>query len=153
MGINRDCLGRRYAPAEPYVVTRRTIVEFADAIGDPNPIYRDATAAAAAGHKDVVAPPTFPIVLGAEGLELAIADEELGLDFSAVVHGSQRFSYTRPVTTGDVLTVVSRVAEVKTLGATEMITLDTEVTDDTGGHVVTASCMLVVRGDVGEKGR
>lgn len=151
--MNRDCLGRQYAPTEPYVVTRRKIVEFADAIGDRNPIYRDVAAATAAGHKDVVAPPTFPIVLGAEGLDMVTADDELGLDFSAVVHGSQAFSYTRPVVTGDVLSSVTTVAEIKALGATEMITLDTTVTDEDGGHVVTTSSMLVVRGDASEKGQ
>ena len=40
-------------------MSRVKIAEFADAIGDPNPVYRDRAAARAAGYPDVIAPPTF----------------------------------------------------------------------------------------------
>ena len=45
MAINPDYVGRTYPVSEPYEVTRVKIAEFADAIGDPNPVYRDAAAA------------------------------------------------------------------------------------------------------------
>ncbi|MFD0851109.1 MaoC family dehydratase N-terminal domain-containing protein, partial [Actinomadura adrarensis] len=63
MPLNRDFIGRSFPPSEPYEVSRVKIRDFAQAIGDPNPIYRDAEAAKAAGHPDVIAPPTFPIVV------------------------------------------------------------------------------------------
>ena len=62
MALNRDFVGRSYPSSSPYEVSRVKIKEFAAAIGDSNPIYRDRDAARAAGHPDVVAPPTFPIV-------------------------------------------------------------------------------------------
>ncbi len=62
MALNRDFVGRSYPSGSPYEVSRVKIKEFAAAIGDSNPIYRDREAARAAGHPDVVAPPTFPIV-------------------------------------------------------------------------------------------
>lgn len=63
MALNRDFIGRSFPPSDPYEVSRVKIREFADAIGDPNPVYRDQEAAKAAGHPDVIAPPTFPIVV------------------------------------------------------------------------------------------
>ena len=67
MAINRDYLGRAYELPEPYEVTRVKIREFADAISDPNPLYRDPAHAKEAGYTDVIAPPTFPIILSMEG--------------------------------------------------------------------------------------
>ena len=63
MAVNRDYAGRTFPATEPYEVSRVKIAEFADAIGDPNPVYRDRAAAVAAGYPDVIAPPTFPIVV------------------------------------------------------------------------------------------
>lgn len=153
MALNRDCLGREYESVEPYEVTRGKIAEFAAAIGDPNPLYREPAIAGEYGYTDVLAPPTFPIVLGSAGLELVAADAELGLDFSAVVHGSQKFEYTRPLLAGDVVCTVTRISEIKSLGKTETLTLSSEVTDVAQKHVVTALSMLVVRGQATEDGR
>jgi acyl dehydratase len=153
VALNRDCLGREYESIEPYEVTRGKIAEFAAAIGDPSPLYRDPEAAGEYGYSDVPAPPTFPIVLGSAGLDLVAADAELGLDFSAVVHGSQRFDYTRPLLAGDVVRTVTRISEIKSLGKTEMLTLSSEVSDVAHQHVVTALSMLVVRGEATEDGR
>ena len=75
---------------------REKIREFADAINDPNPVYRDRAAAQALGHPDVMAPPTFPIVLTLPAGGQVIDDPELGLDYSRVVHGEQRFVYRPP---------------------------------------------------------
>ncbi len=89
MALNRDFIGRSFPPSEPYEVSRVKIREFADAIGDRNPIYRDQEAAKAAGYPDVIAPPTFPIVVSLGNAYLA--DPELGLNYAMVVHGEQRF--------------------------------------------------------------
>lgn len=146
MAINRAFLGREYPAPEPYEVTRGKIREFAEAVGDPNPLYSDPATARDEGHPDVVAPPTFPIVLGMAGAGRAVTDPELGLDFSMVVHGEQRFRYTRPVRAGDVLDAVTRITDVRSLAGNELITLESEITDPEGAHVVTAVNMLVVRG-------
>ena len=49
MAVNKDYAGRSFAATEPYEVSRVKIAEFATAIGDPNPVYRDRDAAVAAG--------------------------------------------------------------------------------------------------------
>src|SRR5262249_34318349 len=63
VAVNADYLGRTFPATEPYEVSRVKIADFAEAIGDRNPLYTDASAARAAGYPDVIAPPTFPIVI------------------------------------------------------------------------------------------
>ncbi|WP_159941442.1 MULTISPECIES: MaoC family dehydratase N-terminal domain-containing protein [unclassified Nocardiopsis] len=146
MAINPDYLGREYPAPEPYEVTRGKIREFAEAVNDPNPVYTDPAAARAAGYPDVVAPPTFPVILGMAGSAQAIADPDLGVDFSRVVHGDQSFHYSRPTHAGDLLDSVTRITGIRALGGNELLTLETVAHDAGGEHVVTATMMLVVRG-------
>ena len=63
VAINPDYVGRTFEPSEPYEVSRVKIAEFATAIGEPSPLCRDRAAAQAAGYPDVIAPPTFAIVI------------------------------------------------------------------------------------------
>jgi acyl dehydratase len=144
MALNRDFIGRGFPPSEPYEVSRVKIREFADAIGDPNPVYRDQEAAKAAGHPDVIAPPTFPIVIS---LTVgALTDPELGLDFTMVVHGEQRFEYQRPVRAGDVLVTESTVSGIRSIGRNERLDVQTVVKTVEGEHVCTAHNVLIERG-------
>ncbi|MCP9952953.1 MaoC family dehydratase N-terminal domain-containing protein [Actinomadura madurae] len=144
MALNRDFIGRSFPPSDPYEVSRVKIREFADAIGDPNPVYRDQEAAKAAGHPDVIAPPTFPIVvsLGNPGL----ADPDLGLNYAMVVHGEQRFVYTRPMRAGDVITCTSTITEIKSIGNNEKMVVETEVKTVEGELVCTSYNTIVERG-------
>ncbi|PWV51197.1 MaoC family dehydratase N-terminal domain-containing protein [Nocardiopsis sp. L17-MgMaSL7] len=146
MAINPDYLGREYPAPEAYEVTRGKIREFAEAINDLNPVYLDRASAKALGYADVIAPPTFPVILGMAGSALALADPYLGVDFSRVVHGDQSFRYSRPLQAGDVLSTVTRITDIKALGGNELITMETVAEAADGEHVVTAGMMLVVRG-------
>ena len=78
---------------------------------------------------------------------MLLADPEAGIDFSRVVHGDQRFTFSRPIVAGDELTAMLTVTSVKTLGGHAMVTADTLIADADGAHVVTATSTLVVRGD------
>jgi acyl dehydratase len=144
MALNRDFIGRTFPPSEPYEVTRVKIKEFADAIGDPNPVYRDREAAKAAGHPDVIAPPTFPIVISLGGASLT--DPELGLNFAMVVHGEERFEYTRPLRAGDVVTCESAIAGIRAIGRNERLDIQTVVRTVEGEHICTAYNAIVERG-------
>ena len=146
MALNRNCIGREYPAQETFEVGREHIRQFADAIGDPNPVYRSREAAQAAGHPDVIAPPTFLTVLGFRfGADSPVTDPDLGLNYSLVVHGEQRFQLHRPVRAGDVLTSVTRIAEIRDAGRNELMTTVTDVTVD-GEPVATATSTLVSRG-------
>jgi acyl dehydratase len=144
MALNRDFIGRAFPPSEPYEITRLKIREFADAIGDLNPIYRDSEAAKAAGHPDVIAPPTFPIVISITGAGLT--DPELGLNYSMVVHGEQRFEYVRPLRAGDVVTAESTIAGIRSIGRNERLDLQTVIKTVDGEHVCTAHNVIIERG-------
>ncbi len=45
MAINPDFIGRTFPASAPYEISRVKLAEFADAIGDRNPLYRDRAAA------------------------------------------------------------------------------------------------------------
>ena len=147
MPVDPTYAGRSYPPTEPYEVGIEKIREFADAIGDPNPAYRDRAAAQALGHADVIAPPTFPFVLTFKASRRLVEDPELGIDYSRVVHGDQRFVAARPVRAGDVLQVTVTLDAVRSAGGHDMLTSRSDVATVEGEHVVTAWSTLVVRGD------
>ncbi|QEO14053.1 MaoC family dehydratase [Agromyces intestinalis] len=147
MPVNPELQGRALPPSEPYLVGREKVREFARAVFATNPIHLDVDAARAAGHTDVVAPPTFAVVLQALALDELLAQPDTGIDFSRVVHGDQRFTASRAIVAGDELTAQLTVTSVKTLGAHSMVSAATAVTDASGDHVVTAISTLVVRGD------
>jgi acyl dehydratase len=145
--LNQDFVGREYPSSGTYEVGREHLRQFADAIGDDNPVYRDPDAARAAGHPDVLAPPTFLTVLGFRFRgDSPLADPELGLDYSRVVHGDQAFTLHRPVHAGDVLSSVQRVERIRSGGSNELMTTVIEVTDAGGAAVATLRATLVSRG-------
>ena len=145
--VNPDLAGRTYPSTDPYLVGRESVRGCALAGLGADPVGLDIDAARAAGHADLVAPPTFPIVIQQRTLEQLLGDEDAGVDFSRVVHGDQRFTATRPIVAGDELTGTMTVTSVKTLGGNAMVTSETVITDADGDHVVTATSTLVVRGD------
>jgi acyl dehydratase len=147
MAVNAELAGRSYPPTEPYLVGREKVRDFARAVGSTDPLSLDPAAARAAGFADVVAPPTFAVVVQERTLAQLLADDDAGIDFSHVVHGEQRFRYTRPVVAGDELAATLTVTDVKTLGGNAMVTAESVIVDSSGEHVVTATSMLVVRAD------
>lgn len=145
--MNPELVGRSFPPTPPYLVGREKVREFAAAVLATDPISFDVDAAQAAGHADLVAPPTFAVVVQQLTLDQLLADPEAGIDFSRVVHGDQRFTFSRPVIAGDELTATLTVTAVKSLGAHSMVTAESVIVDGAGDHVVTSVSTLVVRGD------
>ncbi len=94
-----------------------------------------------------MAPPTFPIVFTMSSSRQIVDDPELGMDYSRVVHGDQRFAYARPIVAGDALVCVNSVEEITSRGGHDFLTTRSEVTTDTGEPVVTVWAKLVQRGE------
>ena len=112
------------------------VAEFATAIRDPSPLYRDPAAARAAGFTAVPAPPTFAVVAG-HHRDQAAAVARLGLDIARIVVGEVEWTYERPLVAGDVLTGRRVVADVRRKeggrgGAMTFVTLETELRDAAG---------------------
>jgi acyl dehydratase len=94
----------------------------------------------------VIAPPTFAIVISTAGSGAAISDPDLGVNYAMVVHGEQRFEYSRPITAGDVVTAQATISEIRDVRDLSMLTTRTEIRTVTGEHVCTAVSTLVERG-------
>jgi acyl dehydratase len=146
LAINPDFIGRTFPPSAPYEISRVKLAEFADAIGDPNPLYRDRAAAVEAGFPDVIAPPTFPIVISMASSGQAMADPGLNLNYAMVVHGEQRFEYQRPLHAGEVVTAEVTIADIRDIGRNSVMTTSTKIRTLNGEHVCTAHATLVERG-------
>ncbi len=144
MAVNVDLVGKQYPP-QTFEVGREKIREFAAAVGDGNPVYVDVEAARALGHPDLVAPPTFAVVV-TRGPQIAVIDDpELGLDFSRVVHGDQKFHFTRPIVAGDVLSTTSSVSSARSVAGNDIVTIRSDVADAVGSPVVSVFATLVAR--------
>lgn len=148
--LNAALVGRTYPPTKPYVVGREKVREFATAIGDANPVYLDVASAQALGYSDVVAPPTFAFVIAYAGSSQAAMDPELGLDYSRVVHGEQRFSYSRPIVAGDALVATASIEAIRAVAGNDILTTRVDLATEAGEHVVTTTTVIVARGTAEE---
>ena len=137
--LNAALVGRTYPSTPAYVVGREKVREFATAIGDLNPAYHSVDAARALGYSDVVAPPTFAFVVAYAGSSQAAMDPELGLDYSRVVHGEQRFSYARPIAT-------ATIEAIRSVAGNDILTTRVELATEAGEPVVTTTTVIVSRG-------
>jgi acyl dehydratase len=144
--VNPNIEGKTYAETDPYLVGREKIREFAHAVKSTSPMNLDVFAAQAAGYTDIIAPPTFAVVIQERSLATVLSDKEADIDFSRVVHGDQRFVHVRPIVAGDELTSQLTVASVKSLGGHSMVTFETKIHDAAKQLVCTAISTLVVRG-------
>ncbi|MBU2548440.1 MAG: MaoC family dehydratase N-terminal domain-containing protein [Proteobacteria bacterium] len=103
--IDKSLTGTRLAEFE-FPVERGKIREFAGAIRDPNPVYRDPDHARASGFADVLMPVTFPVSfplhLDSDNFILDMADR-LGLDKGRSLHGECEIEHYRPVCAGETL--------------------------------------------------
>jgi acyl dehydratase len=146
LAVNQDYVGRVFGPTEPYEVSRVKIAEFATAIGEPSELCRDADAARRAGYPDVIAPPTFAVVISMKSSAQVAADPGLGVDYSMVVHGEQSFSYARPLHAGDVVVAETTIESIRPVRGMTMLTTATDISTIDGEHVCTAKSTLVERG-------
>jgi acyl dehydratase len=138
-----SAIGRVSDPVT-YPVEAGHIRRFAEAVGDPNPIYVDEAAARAAGHPRIPAPPTF-----AAALRPRDPREGLDIDWKKLLHGEQEFTHHRPLYAGDRVTIVQRVADayVKSgkAGDMDMMVLESTATDEHGAPIFTARSLIVIR--------
>lgn len=114
MPISAEHVGRTYPPAEPYVVSRAKIAEFASALGDDNAAYTG---------EHPVAPPTFAAVIAAQAWEALFSDDDLGLALNRIIHGEQSFVFHRPLRDGDEVTAHMTIEKVRNRGQMDWVTV------------------------------
>ena len=145
MPVNAEFVGRTYPPTAPYAVGSAKIREFAEAVGSTDPVHVDRAVATERGYRDVIAPPTFAVLIAQQCDAQLITDPEAGIDYTRVLHGEQKFVHHRPITAGDDIVAVLSVDAVKQAGGHAMITTRTELS--AGDEAVcTATSTIVIRG-------
>jgi acyl dehydratase len=142
--LDRSLIGRESEPAV-HEVERGAIRRFAEALGDPNPVYVDEAAARAAGWPALVAPPTFAVALTSNDR----FRHSLDLGTRSILHSEQQFEYARAIVAGDRITVRSKVADVQeragASGPMDVIVIEDEGRDDAGALVFRARATLILR--------
>ena len=139
--------GRTYPPTAAYAVGREHLREFASSVGATHPAHHDVAAALALGHRDVVAAPTFAVVIAQRAEAQLLEDPGAGIDFSRVVHADERFTHHRPIVAGDELVTVLHVDAVVERSGLAMVTTRCEIADANGSAVATVVSTLAVRGE------
>ncbi len=142
MSVNPDLAGREFPPTPAYDVSRSQIAAFATAIGERDPVHHDVEAARGAGHVDVVAPVTYPIVVAFGAMRALLEDPEVGIDLRHVIHADQRLESVRPVRAGDSLTARLTVESLRSMGGSDIVATRTELTGPDGELVCTAYARL-----------
>jgi acyl dehydratase len=145
MAVDPTLAGRQYAAADSYLVGREAVRQFAAAVGSEHPLHHDVGSAREAGFADVVAPPTFAVVVAQPATDRMMADPAVGLEYSRIVHGEQTFVHHAPIVAGDELSATMTVAAVRPAGGAAMLTLVTEVATLSGEPRSTVTALLVHR--------
>jgi acyl dehydratase len=148
--VDSSLVGRQIAEVT-FVVERSKVRELARSLGDDDPVWHDAAAAAAAGFESVPMLPTMVVLAdhwrsGGVG-ELMAA---IRADPALVLHGEAAWEYLAPVDLGDTLTMRQKVANVTRTtgrrgGAMTIIRLESEFENDRGELVVRRTDTLVQR--------
>lgn len=130
MYVDREAALRHPIAPMPFDIERGRLRFFAETVGITDPVYFDVDAARAAGHRDILVPPTFL----SNSLELSLPNPfgwlaELGVDLTRSTHGSQGFTYHRPAYANDTVVFHRRIVDVYTKkgGALEFVVKQSDV--------------------------
>ena len=145
MPVNAAAVGKEYPPST-YEVGLEKIREYANAVGQTEPVHQDREAARTAGFRDAVAPPMFAVVYSSPALGPAILDPDVGINLAAMVHGGQEFVWGEPVCAGDVISTRARVAEIYEKDGKGFYVFESVSTNQDGDEVVRATWTNIVRG-------
>jgi len=112
-------------------VERGAIRRFAEAIGDPNPIFNNEAEARNTRFGGMIAPPTFY-----RSLSAAIPDVKIEMPAFRGLDGGSDWEYFEPVRPGDRVTVQTKIADIREsegrLGTMVIITTETSYTNQFG---------------------
>ena len=147
MAPDASVVGTSLPASEPYQVGREKIREFALAIGEGASVCTDLAAARAAGHPDLVAPPTFAVTFTMPLIEAFLRDPDLGWDYSRMVHGDQSIALHRPIHGGQELVTTIHVEDLSSRAGAHRLTLRCEIADVAGEPVATTRALLVTQAE------
>ncbi len=127
--LNPDSVGRTFEGAEAITVTQSEIDAFAAVIGETD---------------TSIAPPTFSIRISLEQSQSILSDPAIGLDWTRVVHGDQKFEIFTPIKGGDTFTCASTIESYRIAAGNEIVTVRSDL--KVGNEIALSSwSTLVVR--------
>ena len=110
--LNPDSVGRTFEGAKSITVTQSQVDAFAAVIGETD---------------TSVAPPTFSIRISLEHSQSILSDPTVGLDWTRVVHGDQKFEIFSPIKGGDTLTCSSTIESYRVAAGNEIVTVRSDL--------------------------
>ena len=145
MAEQSSAVGKSYEPFE-YEVGREKVREYANAVGEENPVHTDPAAAVEAGFRAVVAPPMFAVVYSSGAIAPAMFDPEVGMNFAMMVHGSQEFAWSDLVYAGDTITTTASVKDITKRDDKTFYVFETVSVNQEGQEVVRGTWTNIERG-------
>jgi len=144
--LNRNLIGKTYEPVI-FRVTDQRLKFFAKATGQTDPIYYDHDIAISQGHKGIVCPPTFLIVVGMEQKNPFQFLEDLDVKIERMLHAGQEFIYKEIVYEGDKLRMDTKIIDMydKKEGLLQFCNLESKFTNQNSKHIATLKNTIVVR--------
>ncbi len=140
-------IGHAWPPFE-VEVERGAAIAFARGLDETDPVHLDTAAARAAGYRDIVTLPTFPIAMSTERVDL-IYDmlRRLEIDPARILHANQRFVHHQPLCVGDRLVGTKRISGIADRKGGALTFVDTviEYRNAAGEPVCEDHCSLVAR--------
>jgi acyl dehydratase len=130
-------------------VERGAVKKFAEAIGDPHPIFVDAEVGRKSRYRVNIAPPTFPTTFDYGVIE------GLNLSNKGLIHGSQTYKYKRPLRVGEEILCYTQVknyyARQGKLGEMGFLVLENVGTELDGTEIFTSQANIIVSEVVGKQ--
>jgi acyl dehydratase len=145
MPIKTDAVGKEW-PATTYEVGKEKIGEYATVLGFENPVHFDREAAQAAGYRDVVAPPMFAVVYSSPAMAPAMFDDDVAMNFAAMVHGGQQFEWDEPACSGDAIATTAKCVSIEEKDGKGFYVFETNSVNQDGRQVVKGTWTNIVRG-------
>lgn len=145
MAVKTGAVGKEW-PSATYEVGLEKIREYANAVGETEPVHHDREAAKGAGFRDVVAPPMFCVVYSAPAMGPVILDSGVGINLATMLHGSQEFVWEEPVCAGDVIATTPKCLEIYEKDGKGFYVFETVSKNQDGNAVVTGTWTNIVRG-------
>ena len=127
--LNPDSVGSTFAGTDSVTLSQSEIDSFCAVIGESN---------------TTIAPPTFTIRITLTQFEEILTRPEIGLDWSRLVHGDQKFEIFSPVKAGDNLTCAATIESYRVAAGNEIVSVRSDLNRD-GKLVISAWSTLVVR--------
>jgi len=127
--LNPDSVGRTFAGTDVITISQSEVDAFCAVVGETN---------------TTIAPPTFTIRITLTQFEAILTQPEIGLDWTRLVHGDQKFEIFSPVKVSDALTCAATNGSYRIAAGNEIVSVRSDLHRGKD-LVVSAWSTLVVR--------